>query len=53
MLGFLMSTIGDADVATCGVYNDYASGSVPQYSGEEQSFETDRVSAFKMILEGK
>lgn len=53
MMEFLISSIGDADMATCGVYNDYASGSSPQYGGEEKTFETDGIEAFKLILEGK
>lgn len=53
MMELLISTIGNGDMATCGVYNDYVSASIPQYTGEEQSFETDNVTAFKLILEGK
>lgn len=53
MMEVLISTIGDADMATCGVYNDYVSGIIPQYANTDISFETDNVEAFKMILEGK
>lgn len=53
MIEVLISSIGDCDMATCGVYNDYETTSTTQYQGEEKSFETDNISAFQMILEGK
>ena len=53
MVEVLVSAIGDCDVCTCGVYNDFADKSVPQYEGEPQSFDTDNVTAFKLMLEGK
>lgn len=52
MMEFLINSIGDADMATCGVYDDYASGVVAGYSGEELSYETDNIEAFKLILVG-
>lgn len=53
MIELLTSTIGDCDICTCGVYNNYASGVSPQYAGSDQSFETDGEKAFAMILHGK
>lgn len=52
MMELLISTIGNCDMATCGAYNDYVNSSVPQYNGEDLSFETDNKTAFRLILEG-
>lgn len=53
MMELLITTIGDCDMSTCGAFNDYASGSTPQYTGDDLSFETDNEKAFELILEGK
>lgn len=53
MMELLITTIGDCDMATCGAFNDYASGSTPQYTGDDLSFETDNENAFVIMLEAK
>ncbi|MBQ5851773.1 MAG: hypothetical protein IIW54_13325, partial [Lachnospiraceae bacterium] len=48
----LIGSIGDCDMATCGVFDDYASERIVGYLGEELSFETDNIEAFRLILIG-
>ena len=52
MMEFLIGSIGDCDMATCGVFDDYASERIVGYLGEELSFETDNIEAFRLILIG-
>ena len=52
MMEYLIGSICGADMAMCGIYEDYASGVRYGYKGRELSIEVDNVEAFCMILEG-
>lgn len=52
MVEFLISKIGDCDMATCGVFDDYPSKTISSCTDESISFETDNLEAFRLILVG-